>query len=95
LELPGAWHLEVLLPMRIKRSVWKAQRAIIMQLLRDDHAETWTPPELGVEASDLDPASVRDGLAMLQVEGVVVAEGGTVCASRCARHLDSLGLLAI
>lgn len=72
-----------------------AQRAILLQLLRDDHAETWTRAELGREASDLAPQAVTDGLAVLEAEQVAVVSGEMVRASRCARHLDSLGLVTV
>jgi hypothetical protein len=72
-----------------------AQRAIILQVLRDDHDVRWSPVELECAASDLDPQTIRDGLTLLEAEGVILTEGGHVLASRCARHLDALELVSI
>lgn len=73
-----------------------AARAIVLQLLRDDHEEWWTPAELGRELSDVDPAVVDGELARLETEGVVSRlTDGRVKASTCARCLDALGLVSI
>ncbi len=72
-----------------------AQRAIVLQLLRDDHDLRWSRAELRREASDLDPRAVRDGLARLKAEGVATTAREHVLACRCVRHLDSLGLVSI
>jgi hypothetical protein len=72
-------------------------RAIVLQLLRDDREEWWTPIELGQELSDLDAAVVDGELVRLETEGVVLlrAIDGRVKASTCARCLDALGLVTI
>ncbi|HEV3321849.1 MAG TPA: hypothetical protein VG147_06600 [Solirubrobacteraceae bacterium] len=72
-----------------------AQCAIVLQVLRDDHAERWTRAELEQEASDIEPLTVSDALMTLGAEGVVILDGERVEASRCARHLDSLELISI
>ncbi len=72
-----------------------AQRAIVLQLLRDDHDPRWSRAELRREASDLDPQAVRDGLARLKAEGAVTTAREHVLASRCAWHLDALELVSI
>ena len=72
-----------------------AQRAIVLQVLRNDHAERWTRVELEQEASDIEPLAVSDALMTLDAEGVVILDGENVEASRCARHLDYLELVAI
>ncbi len=76
-------------------SVWMAERAIVLRVLRDDHDERWTPAELEEQVSDLAPQAVRDGLARLEAERVVVTEGWHVLASRCVRHIDGLELVSI
>jgi hypothetical protein len=71
------------------------ERAIVLQVLRNDHPERWTRAELERAVSDLDPLAVREGLAALAVEGVILLDGEDVQASRCARHLDALELVSI
>jgi hypothetical protein len=73
-------------------SAWVAERAIVLQLLRDDHDERWTLGELEREIPDLPTPYALD---RLKAEGVAVALDGHVLASRCARRLDDLDLIAI
>lgn len=72
-----------------------AQHVIVLQVLRDDHPEWWTRAELEQESPDLDPRAIREGLARLVAEGVVILDGETITASRCARPIDALELIAI
>jgi len=72
-----------------------AQRVIVLQVLDQEHPERWTLAELIQESPDLDPRAMRDGLARLAAEGVVIRDGETVTASRCTRHLDELEVVAI
>jgi hypothetical protein len=72
-----------------------AERAIVMQVLRDDHDEHWTRTELEREASDHDPPAIHRALRQLRAEDVVLLEGDQIRASRCAHYLDTLDLLAI
>jgi hypothetical protein len=74
---------------------WIAERAIVLQLLRDDHDVRWTLPELQREAYDVKPAALGDALERLRLHGVVVPCGPYVVASRCAEHLDELGMVSI
>lgn len=74
---------------------WMEERAIILQLLRDDHDERWTLAELVSEIPDLGRRAVRDGLARLVAEGVAVTLDGHVLASRCARRFDDLDLIGL
>jgi hypothetical protein len=76
-------------------SVWMAERAIDLQVLRDDHDERWTRAELEEQVSDLAPQTIRDGLTRLEGERVIVTEGEHVLASRCARHMDRLDLVSV
>lgn len=80
-------------PKRIDSTL--AQRAIVFQVLRDDHPEKWMRVEFEQRASDIDPLTVSDALATLEAEGVVILDGEHVEASRCARHLDALGVIGI
>jgi|HubBroStandDraft_6_1064221.scaffolds.fasta_scaffold310329_2 hypothetical protein len=73
-----------------------AARAIVLQLLRDDREEWWTPAELGQELSDLDAAVVDGELVRLEMEGVVLrSTDRRMKASARARCLDALGLVAV
>ncbi len=73
-----------------------AQRAIILQVLRDDHPERWTRAELERQLSDFLPEEVEAGVEDLAAEGVLaVDDDETVRASLCARTLDALGLVSI
>jgi hypothetical protein len=70
------------------------QRAIVLQLLREDHPRRWTrsdlAAELHAEQRDVD-AAVR----ALDADGVVCGADGEVWASRAALRLDELQLVAI
>jgi len=72
-----------------------AERAIILLLLLDDHPERWSRAELESQVSDIEPLLFNDALAQLHAEGVVVVEDERVQASPCARHLDTLELIAV
>jgi hypothetical protein len=80
-------------PKRIDPAL--AERAIVFQVLRDDHPEKWTRAELEQEASDIDPLTVSDALAHLATEDVVILDGEHVEASACTRHLDTLDLIGV
>jgi hypothetical protein len=75
--------------------IWMAQRAVVLQLLRDDHPERWSRPELEAQIDDFERQAIVNALAVLHIEGVVVFEEHAIWASRCARHLDSLDLISI
>jgi hypothetical protein len=72
-----------------------AERAIIWQLLRDDHDERWSLIEFRVEIDHVEPSALSNALERLERHGVAVAWGDWVLASRCARHLDELGLVSV
>jgi DNA-binding HxlR family transcriptional regulator len=74
---------------------WIAERAIVLQVLRDDKDPRWTLPELHAEADDIDPAVLADALSRLEQHGIVVTCCNAVVASRCAVHLDDLGMVSI
>jgi hypothetical protein len=71
------------------------QRAIIHQLLRDDHTERWTPKQLQRALSDTTPEAIIEALAELEEAGVAWRLDDYVGASRCARRLFSLDLICI
>lgn len=71
------------------------QRAIIHQLLRDEHTERWTPKQLQRALSDIPPEVIIEALAELEEAGVAWRLDNYVGASRCARYLFSLDLICI
>jgi DNA-binding HxlR family transcriptional regulator len=77
------------------RSDRGVERVIVLQLLRDDHDERWSPTELQAGVGDGTPAELSSAVEHLEREGVVVVEETHVLASRCAWCLDELGLIAI
>jgi len=72
-----------------------AERAIVCQVLRDDHPERWSRAELERAITTSAPLAISDALARLDAEGVVVLDGEQVQASGCARYLDALELICI
>jgi len=72
-----------------------AERAIVLQVLRNDHDVRWSLAELQAEVDDLDPSALSDALDRLREEGIIVACGESVIASRAALHLDALGMISI
>jgi len=72
-----------------------AQRAIVQQVLRDDHRERWSRKQLEHTLSDITPEAISDAIVRLEAGGVVHCLDEFVGASRCARHLDALGLIAV
>ncbi len=71
------------------------ERAIVLQVLRDDHDERWSRTELEVELRDVEPQAVTDALESLRQEGALHLSGDLVWASRCARRLSDLGMVSI
>lgn len=72
-----------------------AERAIVFQVLRDDHPEHWSRAELENAITPIKPQAMNDALAQLHAEGVLDVDGAKVEASRCARHLDGLDVIGI
>jgi hypothetical protein len=76
-----------------ERSV--AERAVVLQLLRGDHAPGWSRADLGRELTHLAPAAIDRAIAELQGAGVVEDLEEALRASAAARRLDELELIAI
>jgi hypothetical protein len=71
------------------------ERAIILQLLRDDHERMWSREQLTAELA-LDRSQViEQALGRLEKEGVIGASEEAVWASSAARRLDELGLIGV
>ena len=77
------------------RGEWTIERAIVLQVLRDDHDERWPRAELGRELGDFEPAILELALERLECEGVLCLDGSDVRASRAARRLDALDLVGL
>jgi hypothetical protein len=78
--------------MQSQRSVLaRVQRAVVLQVLREDHAQWWTRAEL---ERDLGSMALTGAVAKLVADDVIQVDGERVRASRCVRHLDALGLIA-
>ncbi len=73
----------------------KAERAIVIQLLRDDRAERWRIGALAGELADFEPVLFDGALARLREMCVLRHSETHVWASPAARHLDELGLIGI
>ncbi len=71
------------------------QRAIVHQLLRDDHTERWTPKQLQRALSDIEPEAIDEAVAELEANGAAWRLDDYIGASRCARHLFALDLIGI
>ncbi|MGA8365512.1 MAG: hypothetical protein WB709_13490 [Solirubrobacteraceae bacterium] len=71
------------------------ERAIVSQTLREDRSDGWRRTELATELGAADPIAIRNALTHLEEEGVVAFAGETVRASRAARYLNDLELIAV
>jgi hypothetical protein len=79
----------------LARRMWLTERAVVLQVLRDDHDERWARADLVRELFDLERSVLDGALARLEREGVLCAEGPVVRASSTARHLDALELIGV
>ncbi|HEY7961577.1 MAG TPA: hypothetical protein VID29_06620 [Solirubrobacteraceae bacterium] len=72
-----------------------AERAIVLQVLRDDRDVRWSLAELVAESYDVVPLTLSRALEVLESHGVLVRCDDEYVASRCAQHLDALGMVSI
>ena len=72
----------------------RLQRAIILQLLSEDTAQSSSRARLA-EAIGVAPETLESALLELAEAGVVLLAGTEVSASAAARRLDELGLIGI
>ncbi len=77
------------------RNTWLVERAVVLQILRDDHAARWSRAELASEIPDFAPAVFAAALERLECAGIVRLDGSRVSASEAARRLDELELVAV
>jgi hypothetical protein len=73
----------------------RTQRALVLQLLRDDHDESWPRSELEAEFGDTGAQVIACALAGLREAGVVEFEGDALSASPAARRLHELALIGV
>ncbi len=75
------------------------ERAVILQLLRDDHERMWSREqllsELDFDRSQIGRDLVEQTLKRLEREGVIGVSAAVVWASSAARRLDELGLIGV
>jgi hypothetical protein len=71
------------------------ERVVILQVLRDDHAQRWSRGELQRELYDVEPAAIDAALKHLEELGIVCVEGEEAWASLGTRHMDTLGMIGI
>jgi hypothetical protein len=81
--------------MSKSRALWMAQRAIVLQLLRDDHDLLWSRRQLRRRLPDIGRDVFKTALELLEDDGCIALAGDGVRASICAQHLDELGLVGI
>jgi hypothetical protein len=72
----------------------RLERAIVLQLLRDDHRGPWSREELGV-GLNADAEAVEQALRALGDEGVLRLSGERASTASATRRLDELGLIGI
>ena len=71
------------------------ERAIVLQLLRDDHRERWSDKQIERALYDFKPEAIRKAIVRLEAGGVICCLDEFIGASRCAQYLDSLELISI
>lgn len=71
------------------------ERAVVLQALEDAHHDGLLRAELMAELGDANPIAIRTALTRLEEEGVVECAGETVRASRAARRLSDLDMIAV
>jgi hypothetical protein len=82
-------------PMSRAQKLWMAERAVVLQVLRDDHPERWTLEELTQEIEDMPAEIVGEDVQCLAGVGVVVFGEEECKASLSARRIDELELISI
>jgi hypothetical protein len=82
--------------MSREKELWMAQRAIILQVLREDHDPLWTRSELRGEVADLHRRAFNLALDLLGGDDCILFDGKQgVRASTPIRRLDELELISI
>jgi hypothetical protein len=71
------------------------ERAVVLQLLRDDHERRWPRTELERKLADIEQDVFDGALSRLAATGVVSMEDDAVWASDAVRRLDELELIGV
>jgi hypothetical protein len=75
------------------------ERAIVLQLLRDDHERKWPRTQLAIEleadGEEIDREAIDEAVRRLEREGVVGCAEQEVWASDAAWRLDELDLIGV
>jgi hypothetical protein len=75
------------------------ERAIVLQLLRDDHERKWSRAQLAIElqadGEEIDREAIDEAVRRLEREGVLGATEQEVWASSAAWRLDELELIGV
>lgn len=72
----------------------RLERAIVLELLSEDHDERWPREELAASLR-ADRSTFDAAVEGLSDEGVVLLDGEDVLASPCARRIDALELIGV
>ncbi len=72
----------------------RLERAIVLELLSEDHDERWAREELAASLRT-DHLVLDAALERLRAEGVLLLDGEDVLASPCARRIDALELIGV
>jgi hypothetical protein len=73
----------------------RIERAVVLQVLRDDHQRLWPVGELKVGLAPIAAPVVASAVDRLEQADVVRVQFASVWASSAARRLDELGLIAV
>ncbi len=76
-----------------KHTDTRTERLVLLQVLERPGA--CSRAELEVALSDVQPSAISAALDALEAEGVLYVSREQVRASRCVRHVDRLGLIAV
>ena len=69
------------------------ERLLVLQVLERPGLRSRC--ELEIALGDVEPFTASDALSALEAEGVLHTSGEQVWASRCVRHLDTLGFISV
>jgi hypothetical protein len=73
----------------------RAQRVVVLQLLRDDHEDSWARSELDAEFGDIGAPAIACAIASLQEAGVIELVGDSLSASRASWRFQELLLIGV
>jgi DNA-binding HxlR family transcriptional regulator len=81
---------------KVRRELGRCvERAVVSQVLRDDHEQRWPRTELERKLADIEQDVLDEAIAGLTATGVVNTQDGAVWASDATRRLDELELIDV